>query len=152
MYFDQSDHHDATMKDPIQGCVSADIKGPWPVEKESISIISNSKHMSTHCVLVNAKCQISISWLWNWGSVCKITLKCQFVYTAELYCRGAGVRRPSVVRKLRFLGNCCMDLDQILWEATYTTYPPYLQIWWISPDHFFLFFQNFNFSNFHDFF
>ncbi len=50
--------------------------------------------------------------------------------------------QASVVRKLRFLGNCRMDSDQILWEATY---PPYLQT-------FFFFFQNFKFSNFHDFF
>ncbi len=52
------------------------------------------------------------------------------------------VRRPSV-RKLKFLGNRCMDPGQILWEATY---PPYLQTF------FFVFFLNFQFSNFYDFF
>ena len=59
--------------------------------------------------------------------------------------RPSSVIRPSVrlsVRKLKFLGNRCMDPGQILWEATY---PPYLQT-------IFLFFQNFQFSNFYDFF
>ncbi len=42
----------------------------------------------------------------------------------QSYCHGAGVRRPSVVRKLRFLWNRCMDPDQILWVAPF---PPYLQ-------------------------
>ncbi len=34
------------------------------------------------------------------------------------------VVRQSVVRKLRFLRNRCMDPGEILWEATYA---PYLQ-------------------------
>ncbi len=54
----------------------------------------------------------------------------------------ASVVRSSSVRKLKFLRNRCMDPDQILWEATYQ---PYLQT-------IFLFFQNFQFSNFYDFF
>ncbi len=49
------------------------------------------------------------------------------------------VRRPSVVRKLRFLGNRCIDLDQILWKAAY---PPYLQT------YFFSFFKILNFQIF----
>ncbi len=36
----------------------------------------------------------------------------------------ASVVRPSSVRKLKFLGNLCMDPDQILWVAPS---PPYLQ-------------------------
>ena len=53
---------------------------------------------------------------------------------------GAGVRRPSVrpssVRKLKFLGNLCMDRGQILWVAPS---PPYFQT------IFFCFFIIFNF-------
>ena len=41
---------------------------------------------------------------------------------ASVVCHSSSVR-PSV-RQLRFLGNRCMDSDQILWEATY---PPNLQ-------------------------
>ncbi len=48
------------------------------------------------------------------------------------------LRRPSSVRlsvsKLKLLRNCCMDPDQILWEATY---PPYLTIYTV----FFFFFK-----------
>ncbi len=66
----------------------------------------------------------------------------------QSYCHGAVVRRPSSVvrpssvRKLKFLRNRCMDSDQILWEATYLPYPQTI----------FLFFQNFQFSNFYEFF
>ena len=52
----------------------------------------------------------------------------------QSYCRGAGVRRPPV-RKLRFLGNRCMDPGQSLWVAPS---PPYLHT-------IFFFFQNFHF-------
>ncbi len=46
----------------------------------------------------------------------------------QSYCRGAGVRRPSavvrpsVVRKLRFLRNRCMDPGHFLWVAPSPTY------------------------------
>ena len=59
--------------------------------------------------------------------------------SAELL-SGAGVRRLSV-RKLRFLGNCCLDPDEFLWAAR--------RIHRIST-HFFFFF-NFQFSNFFSF-
>ncbi len=62
---------------------------------------------------------------------------------ASVVCRPS-VCRPSSVRKLKFLRNRCMDPDKILWEATY---PPYLQTVF-----FFLFFQNFQFSNVYEFF
>ncbi len=43
----------------------------------------------------------------------------------QSYCRGVGVRRPSVVRKLRSLGVRCIDPGHILWVAPS---PPYLQV------------------------
>ncbi len=55
------------------------------------------------------------------------------VYTAELLSwrrRPSSVVRPSVVRKLKFLGNRCMDPGQILWVAPC---PPYLQTIYFSP-------------------
>ncbi len=45
------------------------------------------------------------------------------VFTQQSYSHGAGVRRPSV-RKLKFLGNRCMDPGLILWVAHSA---PYLQ-------------------------
>ncbi len=54
-----------------------------------------------------------------------------------LQCPNSAVR-PSVVRKLRVIGNCCMDPDQSLWE---TPSPPYHQT-------FFFFFKMFKFSIF----
>ncbi len=79
------------------------------------------------------------------SSACVFTqqsLLALFVFTQQSYCHGVGIRRTSiihkVIRKLRVLGNCCMDPVQILWEATY---PPYLQI-------IFSFFQNFKFSQY----
>ncbi len=65
-----------------------------------------------------------------------------FVSRATVMAQASVVRRPSSVRKLKFLRNRCLDPDQILWEATY---PPSLQT-------FLFFFQNFQFSNFYDFF
>ncbi len=52
-------------------------------------------------------------WLFSSAWLCQLS-----------YCHGAGVRRPSVVRKLEFLGNRCMDLCQILWVARSPPYVP----------------------------
>ncbi len=62
-------------------------------------------------------------------------------FVSKATVRPASVR-PSVVCKLKFLGNRWIDPGQILWVAPS---PPYLQT-------IFFFFQNFQFSNFYDFF
>ncbi len=46
-----------------------------------------------------------------------------FIFSSAWLCRGTGirrlsVRRPSIVHKLRFLRNRCMDSCQILWIAS----------------------------------
>ncbi len=64
------------------------------------------------------------------------------VFTQQSYCHGAGVRRPSVVRKVKFFGNRCMDPGQILWVAPS---PPYLQ-------PYFFFFSKFSIFKFLQFF
>ena len=94
-------------------------------------------------VLVSKKC----IWVTIYLLVFKVILGsfCALFSSAWLcqqsYCHCADVR-PSVVRKLRFLRNRCMDPGHILWVAPS---PPYLQT-------IFFFFQIFNFQIFYDFF
>ncbi len=68
---------------------------------------------------------------------------CLFLALLDFVSRATVVAQASMVRKLRFLRNRCMDPGQILWVAHS---PPYLQT------IFFFFFQNFRYSNFYDFF
>ena len=63
-------------------------------------------------------------------------------FVSRATCQGAGVRRPSVVCKLRFLRKRCMDPGQILWVVPS---PPYLQT-------IFFYFKIFNFQFFYVFF
>ncbi len=65
----------------------------------------------------------------------------QFLALLDFVSRATVMAQASVVHKLKFLGNRCMDPDQILWEATY---PPYLQT--------IFFFKIFNFQIFTIFF
>ena len=77
-------------------------------------------------------------YLFIYSCICLLSLL-DFYSRATVVVQASVVRRPSSINS-RFLGNCCMDPEQILWA---TPYPVYLQTFCS---------QNFQFANFCNFF
>ena len=100
-------------KPPLTTAYGTSLSSKWLVaERKWPNFVLLEPALNICRMLLAVKCPREI-----WSHLVYFWFLAPLVFTQHSYCHGAGVRRPFVIRKLRFLGNGCMDPDQILWEA-----------------------------------